>query len=139
LALIAADGAVGQDVHVELGVLADLEFVRVFQDRLERAQHGVAVQLLGHADVGVGQRDVGRFVGLHGERQADQLRLLRVDAGGFGVEGEQLGVVQFLQPDVETRLIEDGFVRGFEGRRALRLARAEQIASGAGSAAALSS
>ncbi|MCY1244041.1 hypothetical protein D9M72_570930 [compost metagenome] len=65
--LYATDGAVGQDVHVELGVLADLELVRVFQNRLERAQDRVAIQLLRHADVGMGQRDVGRFVSLNRE------------------------------------------------------------------------
>jgi hypothetical protein len=30
---------------------------------------------------------------LHSKRQAHQLSLLRIDAGGFGVEGNQLGVV----------------------------------------------
>ena len=109
-------------------MLADLELVRVFQNRLERAQHRVAIQLLRHADVGMGQRDVGRFVGLHRERQAHQLRLLRIDAGGFGVEGNQLGVVQFFQPGIEPRLIEDGFVGGFSsGGRCFGLWFAEQI------------
>ncbi|KAF1030450.1 MAG: hypothetical protein GAK37_01366 [Pseudomonas sp.] len=107
---VAADGAVGQDVHVELGVLAHLELGRVFQQRLQGQQHGVAVQLVRHADVGMGQRDVGRFVGLNRERNPHQLRLLGVDAGGFGVEGEQFGVVELFQPHVESRLVEDGFV-----------------------------
>ena len=91
-----------------------------------------------HADVGVGQRDVGRFVGLYGERQAYQLRLLRIDAGGFGVEGEQLGVVEFFQPDVETRLIEDGFVLRLQTSAAGASASAalNRSAAGSGSAAA---
>ncbi|MNZ48003.1 hypothetical protein D3C78_657360 [compost metagenome] len=56
------------------------------------------------------------------------MRLLRVDAGGFGVERKQLGVVQFFQPGIETRLIEDGFVGGFSsGGRCFGLWFAEQI------------
>jgi hypothetical protein len=47
---------------------------------------------------------------LHRERQTHQLRLLRVQAGGFGVKGNQLGVIELLQPYVKPRLIEDGFV-----------------------------
>jgi hypothetical protein len=74
------------------------------------AQHCLAVQLGRRAFIIVGQRHVGRLIGLDGERQADQLRLLRVQAGGFGVEGEQRCLAQLLQPGVETRLVEDGFV-----------------------------
>ena len=108
--LITTDGAVGQNIHVVLGVLSDLGFARVFQQRLEGTQNGVAVQLLRHAHIGVGQRDVGRFAGFDRERQTHQLRLLRVQAGGFGVKGNQLGVIELFQPYVKPRLIEDGFV-----------------------------
>ena len=39
--------------------LDDLEFGRVFEQRLQRQQNRVAIQLLGRTDVGMGQRDVG--------------------------------------------------------------------------------
>ena len=93
--LIATDGAVGQNIHVVLGVLSDLGFARVFQQRLEGTQYRVAIQLLGYAHVGMGQWNVSRFARLDRERQAHQLRLLRVQAGGFGIKGNQFGVVEF--------------------------------------------
>ena len=108
--LVAVEGAVGEDVHVELGVLADLELVRVFQQRLERPQHRIAVQLLRRVGVVMGQRDVRSFISLHREGNANQLRLMGIDPGGFGIEGEQRGVLELLQPDVETCLVEDGLV-----------------------------
>ncbi|MCY1286581.1 hypothetical protein D9M70_355570 [compost metagenome] len=103
-------GGIGQDVHVVLGMLADLGFVRVFQQRLEGLEHGVAVELRRYAHIAVGQGHVGGFTGLHGEGHAHHLRLLGVDAGGFGVEGEQRGGFQLFQPGVELRLLQDDLV-----------------------------
>ncbi len=101
---------VGQHVDVVLGVLADLGLVRVFEQRFERAQHGVAVELCRHAHVGMRQGHVGGLERRHREGHPDQLGDLRIDAGGLGVEGEQLGGLQLLQPGVEPRLVENGFV-----------------------------
>ncbi|MNQ55968.1 hypothetical protein D3C85_700780 [compost metagenome] len=98
---------IGEDVDVVLGVLADLGLARVFQDRLERRQHLVAIELRRHAHIGVGQRDVGGFARRDRERQAHQLRLLRVEAGGFAVEGDQFGLLQLRQPAIELDLLED--------------------------------
>ena len=56
------------------------------------------------------QRDIGRFTGLDREGQADQLRLLGVDAGGLTVEGDQLCLLQFLQPGIELRLFQHKLV-----------------------------
>ncbi|MCY1437285.1 hypothetical protein D9M71_534420 [compost metagenome] len=86
----------GQDVHVVLGVLRHLDLGRVLQQRLERQQHAVAVELLGHAHVGMGQRHISAFMGLDRERHADQLRLLGIEPGGFGVESEQWRLAQLL-------------------------------------------
>ena len=110
LGRVAANGAVGQDVHIELGVLAHLEFGRVFQQRFQGQQHGVAVQLIRRADIGMGQRDVGGFMGLHSKRDPNQLRLLGVDAGGFGVESKQRRIVEFFQPHVEGSLVQNSGV-----------------------------
>ncbi|MCY1350547.1 hypothetical protein D9M69_367830 [compost metagenome] len=122
---------VGQDVHVVLGVLADLGPGRVFQQRLERLEHGVAVQLLGHAHVAVGQRHVGGLTGLHREGHSHNLRLLRVDAGGLGVEGEQRRGFQLLQPGIELRLFQYGFVAGL-GLGGRRFGRGQLFAAGLG-------
>lgn len=92
---VAADGAVGQYVDVVLGVLPDLGFIRVFQDWLERAQYRIAIQLRRYTHVRMGQRNVGRFIWLDGERNSDQLRLLSIEAGGFGIECNQVGLMQF--------------------------------------------
>ena len=105
--------AVSQNVDVVLGVLPDLGLGRVFQQRLQGQQHGLAVQLGRRAFIIVGQGHIGCFMWLDGERQANQLRLLGVQAGGLGVEGEQRRLAQLLQPGIETGLVEDGFVLGF--------------------------
>ena len=109
-------GRVGQYIDVVLGVLADLGLGRVFENRLERAQHGVAVQLRRHAHVGVGQRHVGGLARLDGEGHADHLGLLRIETGGLGVEGDQLGGFQLFQPGVEARLLQHRLVARFAGR-----------------------
>ncbi len=113
MSLIAVDRAIGQQVDGELGVLADLGFVRVFQQRLERLEHGVAVQLLRHAHVRVGQRNVGGFVGLNGEGQADQLRTLGIGAVALGDEGKQRRGLQLLQPRIELALFKNDFISRF--------------------------
>ncbi|MCY1512737.1 hypothetical protein D9M68_472090 [compost metagenome] len=118
-------GSVDQHVHVVLAMLGDLGLVRVLEDRPERGEHGVAVQLRRHAHVAVRQRNVGGLALLHGEGHADQLRLLGVDAVGLGVEGDQLGGAQLLQPDVEVRLLQHGLVvRAGLDRRLVHIARA---------------
>ncbi|MCY1284699.1 hypothetical protein D9M70_336140 [compost metagenome] len=108
---------VGQHVHVVLGVLAELGLGRVLEDRLERPQHGVAVELRRHAHIGVGDRHVGGLAGFDGEGHADHLGLLGVEAGGLGVEGDQFGAAQLVQPGVEARLVEDGLVAVLRRRR----------------------
>ncbi len=68
---------------------------------------------------------------LDGERQADKLRLLRVQAGGLGVESEQWRLAQLLQPEVETGLVENGLVPGLDLGHRLRDRR--NIVTGVGS------
>ncbi len=58
---------IGQDIDVVLGMLADLELLRILQQRFQRTQHRVTVQLLRNAHVAVGQRHVGGLALLHGE------------------------------------------------------------------------
>ncbi len=130
---------IGQDIDVVLGVLTDLGLGRVLQNRLERAQHRIAVELSRHAHVGMRQRDIGRFAGLDGEGHADQLGLLGVEAGGSVSKAMQLGAAQLLQPGVELRLLQDALViagglRGLSLRfrlRPLRLLRQRRPPLGA--------
>ena len=107
------DAVVHQHVHVVLAVLADLGLRRILQQRLERAKHGIKLELLRHTHIGMTQRHIGRLARLDGERHADQLGALSIDAGGFGIEGEALGVLQALEPGIELGRIEDRGVLGF--------------------------
>lgn len=113
---------IGQDIDVVLGMLADLELLRILQQRFQRTKHRVTVQLLGNAHVAVGQRHVGGLALLHGEGHPHHLRLLGVDAGGLGIEGDQLGLLQLLQPGVESGLVEHHVVVDLGLDRRFRLA-----------------
>ncbi len=119
MVLVTIDGAVGQQVDRKLGVLPDLDFARVLQHRLDRFEHRVAIQLLLHAHIGMGKRDVTGFVGLDRERQADDLRALGVSAVALHHEGEQLRGFKLLQPVVELGLLKDELVLGLDDRRRL--------------------
>ncbi|CAM5321889.1 hypothetical protein RLIN73S_06475 [Rhodanobacter lindaniclasticus] len=110
------DAVVRQDVDVVLRVLAQLGPRRVLEDRLQRGQHGIAIELRRHAGVVVAERDVAGPARLHREAEADDVRAHRVEAGGLGVERDQLGVAQFLQPGVELRLGGDEFVLAGSGK-----------------------
>ncbi len=58
------------------------------------------------------QRHVSRLARLHGERHADQLGALRIEAGGFGIEGKTFGRLQTRQPALEIGLLQQGLVLG---------------------------
>ncbi len=105
-----ADIVMGQHIDVVLGVLRDLGLVRIFQIGLERRQHRVAVELIGNAHIAVGDRDIGGFVGFDRQRYTDQFGALGVNAGGFGVKGEQLGVLELVEPAIEIGLFGDDLV-----------------------------
>ena len=105
-----ADAVVGEDVHVVLQVLPDLGVARRFQPGLEPRQYLLESQLRRHAGIAVGHGQVGGLAVGDGEGQADEAGLHRIEAGGLGVEGDQLGGVELLQPGVEVRPVEDRFV-----------------------------
>ncbi len=106
------DVVVGKNMAVVLEVLADDFGHRVFQQRLEPGQRGIAVQLLGCAGVVVRQRHIGGHAGFGGKRDADQFGLHGIEAGGFGVERIGGRGVQFGDPGVECGFGQDGFVVG---------------------------
>ena len=58
----------------------------------------------------MGQGDIGRRARRDGEGQADEARLDVVQAGGLGVEDEEVGRLQTGQPGVQVGLVKDDFV-----------------------------
>ncbi len=116
------DAVVHQHVHVVFAVLADLGLGRILQQRLERAEHGIQLELLRHAHVGMAQRHVSRLARLDGKGHTDQLGALRIEAGGFGIEGKALGRLQTRQPALEIGLLQQSLVLGLGlDRAAFRL------------------
>ena len=109
-----------EHVRVVLEVMADLGVLLRLEQRLELREARVAIELVGRAGVVVPQRQIGRVARRDGERHADDLRLHVFEAGGLGVEGEQLGGLELLQPVGELRLGGDGFVVARRGRDDLR-------------------
>jgi len=104
------DAVIGQHMGVVFQVLADLGVLGTFQQRLEAGQHGGAVELVRHAGVAVRERDVDRLAGLDGEGDADDLRLHGVEAGGLGIEGDQLGLFEALEPVAQGPLVQNGAI-----------------------------
>ena len=104
------DAVVRQDVDVVLGVLAELGYRGVLEDRLQRFEDGIAIKLLWRAGIVVCQRDIAGLARLHCEAEADDVGQHRVDAGGFGVEGDQFRAAQLVQPGIESGLGGDQLV-----------------------------
>ncbi len=106
------DASAGADAHVELQVLAELGAFGVFEQRLQCVQDLVSVELIGRSRVVMRDWDVGRLMGADRDRDADDLGAHIVEVVGLGVEGEELGLAQALDPDVELGAAEDGLVVG---------------------------
>ena len=113
---------VGQHVFVVLEVLPDLFVFRVFKQRLQLFQHRVAVQLLRRAHIIMAQWHVSGLSRLNSKRNADNFGIHVAEAGGFGVEGEQIGIFEFLQPLVQVRLLGNDLILLFHRRFRLWLA-----------------
>ncbi len=85
------DAVVGEHVHVEFQMLPELGVRRILQQRPQRLEHARALELRGRAGIVVRQRHIGRMARLDAEGDADDLRAHVVEAGGLGIEREQLG------------------------------------------------
>ena len=85
------DAAALQHVCVVLQVMADLPALRVLEQRLQPRERRRPVELVRRAGVVVRERQVGGLAGLDAERDADDLGFHVVEAGGLGVEGEEVG------------------------------------------------
>ena len=115
---LQGNAVVGQYVLVVLQVLADLGQTGVLQQRLELIQHFVTIQLLGSAHIIVPQGDIGGLAGFDGERHTDDLGIHVPEAGGFSIEGKQLGRFQAFQPLIQFLLVGDDAVVFPAGLRA---------------------
>ena len=104
------DAVVGEDVLVVFEVLTELFVLRAFQPVFQFLQRMFARQLVRRAGIAVRERQVGGLVRLDRKRDADQLRRHDVQAGGFGVDADQLGAGDLFQPRIELGIGEYGFV-----------------------------
>ena len=83
----------------------------IVQWRIVNRQLGIGCQQL------VAHRHIGRLSFTPGQGDADQLGLLRIGAGGLGVEGDQRRGAQGLQQACQGRLaVDDGIRRRFVNR-----------------------
>ena len=101
------NAVVGEHVGVVLEILADLGVPVRLQPRLETRQHPVEGELRRPVGEHMGQRQVGRLARRHGKRHADQARRHRIETGGLGIEGGELGAFDRRQPAVERRFVQD--------------------------------
>ena len=85
-----------QHVQIVLAVLADLRLVGINQGRTQCLQHFVYPQLRGRPRRAMGERDVASVTRLNAQADADQIGLHRIQAIGFGIEGEAIGSIEFL-------------------------------------------
>ena len=104
------DAGAGQYAHVVLEVLADFFALFVFENGLELVQYQSAVELIRRARIVVAEGYVGGVACGGGEADAHQVRFHVIEAGGFGVESEQLGFLKFVEPGVQFFLGKHGLV-----------------------------
>ena len=110
---------IGQYVGIVFEMLAHLGGLGVLQQRLQRLEHCVAIQLIRGARVIMGKGHVGRGAGLDCKRHADHFRDHVIEARRLGVKGKQLGRFKFGKPVIENGLLQYGgdFNRGGRGRQ----------------------
>ena len=101
------DAVIGEHVHVEFHVRADLGVARVLEQRAQRGEHALALELLRRAGIAVRQRHVRAAPGLGAERDADDLCPHVIEPGGLGIEGEQRRARQALEPSEELGPVVD--------------------------------
>ena len=100
----------GEHAHVVLQVLADFLEVVVFENRFQCIEDKLLVELVWSARVVVAEGNVGGLARFHCHAHAHQFCLHVVEAGGFGIEGKHVCVLECVNPGIEGGFIEDGFV-----------------------------
>ncbi len=96
-----------QNQRIVLDVLPDLGHFGAFEQRPQPLQHRLRVELLGNAQIAVAEGDVPGLARLDGEGDADQVGPGRIEAGGFGVEGDAAGILQHLQKADEIGVVQN--------------------------------
>lgn len=115
------DAMVGQHVPVILDVLAELGPCRIFQPRAQPVEHFLQGELLACIGAFVGQRNVGRFTGMHAQADPYNTGLHGIERSGFGVDGSEFRRIDATQPFLELRLRADGVIPHFLFARRLSL------------------
>ena len=109
---IEVDVVALEDMRVVLQVMTDFLAFGVFEERTQRLQHVLAIELFRCAGVVVCHRDVASLTRRHGQGDADKLCLHIFEAGGLCIDGDQFGVVQLFEPAFEVCPGEDRLVAG---------------------------
>ena len=94
-----------------------------FEERAKRAEHPLLVELLGRAGIAVGEGNVRPFAGRDREGDPDDARIDVVEAGGLGVERDEVRRADALHPPLEGLLGQHRLVRRLAlggGRRVFR-------------------
>ena len=101
---------VGKHMSVVFDMLAEFVSAGVFQPGLEFDQHVGQRQLGRRVWIRMRQRNVGGFTRCDAEADANDLGTHLVERGGFGVDGHQVGGLNFCQPLVEGVPGQEGVV-----------------------------
>ena len=112
---LQGDAVVSQYVLVVFQVLPDLGQLGILQQRLELLENLVTIQLFGGAHVVVAQGNVSGFARVDREGDTHYFSVDIAKAGGFRVEGKQIGRFQALQPLIQLLLVGDDAVVFFTG------------------------
>ena len=104
------NSTVGEYMLVVLEVLSDFAVARVFQPFLERGKNMIPGELVRRTGISVADGNVRSLTCLHRQRYANQFCRHRIEAGRFGIDGDQGGGRYFPDPGIELIDGEDGFV-----------------------------
>ncbi len=104
------NAVVGKHVLVVLDVLAELLALFVLEPGFQHRKRPLDAQLARRAGVVVRERQVGGGARIHAEGHAHEPRLHRVQARRLGVEGNELGRFEHLEPASEIGFLDEHFV-----------------------------
>ncbi len=115
-------------------MLAQLFLCRVLQHRAQRIQHLLHRQLRRRARVIVADRNIGGLARLDRQADADQARAHRVQRIGFGIEADQIGLLQALDPGLQLLAGQHGLVFTWRGQRRIQRASSGGLGAATGEA-----
>ncbi len=113
------NAVIGKDVFVVFQVLPDLLVLSALQPWPESGKRLAAIQLIRRTGVYMRQRQIGRLVRRDGKGNADQLCFHHIKTGRLGIQTDQIGDKQLLQPCIELHLSQDRLVMSTVGAGSL--------------------